>query len=66
MPGWLVSLLQIFAPMVIKWALAFLEKKYPGISQQLQKILDYLDGHPDQEIAVKNVGVCVSGLCQKK
>lgn len=63
MPSWLLSLLQIFAPLVIKWALALLEQKYPGIAAELKKILDYLNQHPNPIVAVRNIKDCTDGVC---
>lgn len=62
MPVWLLSLLQIFAPLVVKWALAFLDKKNPGIAAEIQKIIDFLNGHPNPQSAIKDLKVAVSAL----
>lgn len=55
MPSWLLPLLNALGPVVVKWALSFLEKKYPGVAPLLKEILKYIAAEPDKEVAVRQV-----------
>lgn len=66
MPAWILSLLNIFAPSVIKWAIALLEKQYPGLGDILQNILDYISNHPHPPTAVSDIRTVCDGLDLKK
>ena len=55
MPAFLMPLLRLFGPQLVKAAVAFLEKKYPGISEVISTILEYLKLESNKEEAVKNV-----------
>ena len=55
MPSWLLPLLNAFGPIIVKWALSFLEKKYPGVSPLLKQILKYISEEPDKEVAVNQI-----------
>lgn len=55
MPGWLLPILNALGPIALKWALKWLESKYPGLAPIIKNILDFVDGQPDKEIAVKEV-----------
>lgn len=65
MPSWVLNLLQYFAPLVINWALKLLEQKYPGIASELQSILDFLNQHPNPQVAVQEVRNKVQDLIKK-
>jgi len=55
MPAFLMPLLRLFGPQLVKAALAFLEKKYPGIKEIILTILDYLKLEANKQEAVRNV-----------
>lgn len=55
MPAFLMPLLRLFGPQLVSAALAFLEKKYPGIKEVIVTILDYLKIESNKTEAVKNV-----------
>lgn len=55
MPTWLVPILNALGPIFLKWALKFLESKYPGLAPIIKSIIDFIDGQPNKEIAVKEV-----------
>lgn len=55
MPSWLLPILQAFGPMVVKFALNYLNAKYPGLSEVLKEILKYIESSPDKSLAVRDV-----------
>jgi hypothetical protein len=55
MPAFLMPLLRLFGPMLLKAGLTYLEGKYPGIKQIFKNIIDYLKEEADKNVAVKNV-----------
>ena len=55
MPGWLLPILNALGPIVLKWALKFLESKYPGLSPVIKDILKFIESEPDKRVAVDEV-----------
>lgn len=59
MPEWLIavltSVLNYVGPLILSVALKFIESKNPGLSPVIKDILDYVDGHPEPQIAIKNI-----------
>lgn len=55
MPSWLLPILQAFGPMVVKFALGYLNSKYPGLSEVLKDILKYIESEPNKREAVSQV-----------
>lgn len=55
MPAFLMPLLRLFGPMLVSAAVNYLEKKYPGMKEVLNQILDYIKQEANKEVAVKNV-----------
>ena len=55
MPSWLLPILQIFGPAVVKFALGYLNSKYPGLSDILKEIIKYIDSEPDKREAISQV-----------
>lgn len=66
MPVWLLAILNMFAPIIVKWAIHLLEKKYPGLGDILKTILDYIDSHPNPPVAVNDLRIVADGLELKK
>lgn len=65
MPGWLISLLGMFAGPVIQWALMFLEQQNPGLKPILDQILAWLRGQQSQgnTQAVQQLATHVDKMC---
>lgn len=55
MPGWLIPILNALGPIFLKWALKFLESKYPGLGPVIKEILKFIEGEPDKQEAVTMV-----------
>lgn len=55
MPGWLIPILNALGPVVLKWALQYLNQKYPGLSPIIKNILEFIDGQPNKQEAVNEV-----------
>lgn len=55
MPSWLLPILNALGPVALKWALKWLESKYPGLSPVIKEILKFIASEPDKEIAVNQV-----------
>lgn len=55
MPTWLIPILNALGPVALKWALKWLEAKYPGLSPVIKEILNFIDGQPNKEVAVNQV-----------
>lgn len=55
MPSWLLPILQIFGPAVVKFAIGYLNTKYPGLSEILKEILKYIESAPDKSVAINDV-----------
>lgn len=55
MPGWLIPILNALGPIALKWALKWLEAKYPGLSPVIKDILKFIDGEQNKEVAVNQV-----------
>lgn len=55
MPGWLIPILNALGPIALKWALKWLETKYPGFSPIIKDILNYIESEPDKKEAVHKV-----------
>jgi hypothetical protein len=55
MPSWLLPILQLFGPAVVKFALGYLNSKYPGLSEVLKEILKYIETSNDKALAVNDV-----------
>lgn len=55
MPTWLIPILNALGPVALKWALKWLESKYPGLAPVIKDILRFIDGEPNKEVAVSQV-----------
>lgn len=55
MPGWLIPILNALGPIALKWALKWLEGKYPGLGPIIKEILQFIDGETDKKEAVTRV-----------
>ena len=55
MPAWLIPILNALGPIALKWALKWLESKYPGLGPVIKEILNFIKAEPDKEIAINQV-----------
>lgn len=55
MPSWLIPILNALGPIALKWALKWLETKYPGLSPIIKDILKFIESEPDKREAVTRV-----------
>jgi len=55
MPGWLIPILNALGPIALRWALKWLESKYPGLGPVIKEILKYISEEPNKERAVNQV-----------
>ena len=60
MPAWVLSILESLGPTVLKWALAVLEDKYPGLQTVIQDIINIIEGNPADGLS--KVQAAVDGL----
>ncbi len=63
MPGWLLSILALFAKPVIDWALNRLEVKYPGLTAVIEMIKKFVDGSSNPAMAMQQVQEHTKKLC---
>jgi len=55
MPSWLIPILNALGPIALKWALKWLEAKYPGLGPVIKEILKFISEEPNKEEAVTRV-----------
>lgn len=55
MPTWLIPILNALGPVALKWALKWLEAKYPGLAPIIKEILNFINAEPDKQAAVDQV-----------
>jgi len=55
MPSWLIPILNALGPVALKWALKWLESKYPGLGPVIKEILNFINAEPDKQQAVNQV-----------
>lgn len=55
MPTWLIPILNALGPVALKWALKWLEAKYPGLGPVIKEILNFINTEPDKQQAVNQV-----------
>lgn len=55
MPAWLIPILNTLGPVALKWALKWLESKYPGLGPVIKEILTFISTEPNKQIAINQV-----------
>lgn len=55
MPSWLLPILNALGPLILRWALKFLEEKYPGLGPVLKEIISFIEKQPNKDAAVSRV-----------
>lgn len=55
MPSWLIPILNALGPIALKWALNWLNSKYPGLGPVIKEILKFIETEPNKQVAVNQV-----------
>lgn len=55
MPSWLIPILNALGPLILRWALNFLNSKYPGLGPIIKEIIQFIEREPDKNVAVDRV-----------